>query len=152
MKSERERDDEVIRGLGRLLAETTVLSQKARGFHWNVTGPHFPDYHRLFGEQYEALSDAADELAERIRALGPEAPGSLGELLELSSIRDEHGAPPAGAMLRQLADDHGVAARTADAVRAAADAARDGVTADLMVRRMDAHQKAAWMLRASLAR
>lgn len=31
MTSERERDDEVIRGLGRLLAETTVLSQKARG-------------------------------------------------------------------------------------------------------------------------
>lgn len=141
---------EVTQGLVRLLADTTVLGQKTRGFHWNVTGPHFPDYHRLFGEQYEELADAADELAERVRALGPKAPGSLRQLLEVSIVKEEPDAPPAEAMLRQLAEGHEAAARTAQSTHAAAEKAGDEVTVDLMVERMDAHQKAAWMLRASL--
>ena len=59
-----------VRILNRLLADEVVLGTKTRNYHWNVTGPHFHDLHKLFGSQYDALDGIMDEMAERARALG----------------------------------------------------------------------------------
>ncbi|MDP4947929.1 MAG: DNA starvation/stationary phase protection protein, partial [Cyanobium sp. MAG_102] len=32
---------DIAAGLGRVLADSTVLYAKTHGFHWNVTGPMF---------------------------------------------------------------------------------------------------------------
>jgi starvation-inducible DNA-binding protein len=70
---------EVARELSGFLADTYLLYVKTQGFHWNVVGSHFASLHKLFEEQYENLAAAIDECAERIRALGFKAPGSLAE-------------------------------------------------------------------------
>jgi starvation-inducible DNA-binding protein len=133
--------------LARLLADSYVLAVKTQGFHWNVTGPRFEPLHGVFQKQYADLASAIDEIAERIRALGVKAPGSFAELLPLGTVAEETGAPDAETMVRQLAEDHAVAARTATEAVATAEAAGDVGSADLATTRAREHEKDAWMLR-----
>ena len=140
---------EITHGLARLLADTYTLYVKTQGYHWNVTGPMFRSLHLMFEEEYIDLRDAADEIAERIRALGHVSPGSFSEFLELSSVTDEEGAPEAIEMVRHLVDGHEAVIRTAREVVATAEAAGDVATADLATQRIHIHEKTAWMLRAT---
>mgnify|MGYP001555284021 CR=1 FL=1 len=138
-------------GLEQLLADTYTLYLKTQNYHWNVTGPMFRSLHLMFEEQYIELRDAVDELAERIRALGYPAPGSFGAYSQLTTIPDGDGSIEAMDMVRQLAEGHETAARTARVVVAAAEEAGDVATADLATVRIDTHEKTAWMLRATAA-
>jgi starvation-inducible DNA-binding protein len=137
-------------GLQLVLADSYTLLGKTHGFHWNVVGPQFHSLHEMFEEHYQDLQEAVDEIAERIRALGFLAPGSLSQFLKLSSIEDEHDAPTAPDMIRQLVEDNETVVRGCRAVVQTCHEAGDTVTEDLMNQRMRAHEKASWMLRASL--
>ncbi|MBS3652503.1 DNA starvation/stationary phase protection protein [Pseudaminobacter sp. 19-2017] len=137
---------ETAAALGRLLADSYMIYLKTQGFHWNVAGPQFEPLHTLFQEQYTELAQAIDEVAERIRALGPKAPGSFSEFKELTSISEETGAPAADAMIAQLVSDHSTASRTALQAVAAAESRGDVATADLATQRVAQHEKTAWML------
>lgn len=140
----------VSAALGQVLADTFALAFKTQAHHWNVTGPDFPQLHALFGEQYEALFDAADEIAERIRALGHPAPGGLGVMARAASIADPKPGLDAAAMVADLLAGQEAASRGARAAMRLAQQHGDEATADLMIERMDAHDKAAWMLRSIL--
>jgi starvation-inducible DNA-binding protein len=54
-------------------------------------------------------------------------------------------------MVRQLAKDQETVARTAREVFPLAEKANDEPTADLLIQRMQVHEKTAWMLRSMLA-
>ena len=137
-------------GLQGVLADSYTLLGKTHGFHWNVVGPQFHSLHEMFEEQYRDLQDAVDEIAERIRALGFLAPGSLSQFLKLTTIKDEVEAPEAQDMLRELVEDNETVVRACRGVVRICHDADDTVTEDLMNQRLRAHEKAAWMLRASL--
>lgn len=141
----------VAAALSRVLADTYALYVKTHNYHWNVEGPNFPALHEMFEGQYAALATAADEIAERIRALGHPAPGGLAAFAQLASVKDETGRPKAAEMVKTLAKDHETATRAAREVMKVAEAAGDEATADLMIERMAAHDKFAWMLRATAA-
>lgn len=135
-----------------VLASSFSLMLKTQNFHWNVTGPNFTSLHELFGKQYEEIFAANDEIAERIRALNEFSPGSLAAFAELSAVKDAPAQPPAFArMIAELLNDNETLSRLAAELRAFADDAGDTATGDLMNGRIDAHDKAAWMLRAHLA-
>ena len=53
--------------LNHVLADGNVLYIKLRKFHWNLSGDNFMELHKLFEEQYDAVAEAIDEVAERIR-------------------------------------------------------------------------------------
>ncbi len=142
---------EITSGLGQILADTFLLYAKTHGYHWNVTGPHFRSLHLMFEEQYQQLFAAADELAERMRALGAGAPGSLTEFLELATIKDNVPETDAMAMVRNLAADHETVARLIRPLVEVAEDAGDGATADLFNARLAAHEQTAWMLRSFAA-
>lgn len=144
--------EKVAQGLSKLLADTYAVYLKTHGYHWNVEGPNFGALHTLFMDQYTEMWTAIDEVAERIRALGAYAPQGYGSFGQLSTIRDGKAEQSAEAMLAELITDHETLIRTARATRAAADAATDDVTAGLIDGRVQAHEKHAWMLRASLGR
>ena len=78
----------VVKALASVLADTYALAVKTHGAHWNVTGTGFFQLHDAFGVQYDALFTAADDLAERIRALGEAAPAGIGALAKLANIGD----------------------------------------------------------------
>jgi starvation-inducible DNA-binding protein len=136
--------------LSRLLADSYTLYVMTHSYHWNVTGPMFPMLHAMFEEQYVELAEAVDEIAERIRALGEPAPGTLTEFEALSSIEHVPGAPAAEDMIRKLLAAHEAIARTARGVVKHAEEAGDPATADLVTGRVRAHEKTAWMLRSLL--
>jgi starvation-inducible DNA-binding protein len=143
-------DSKVVEELSRLLADSYTLYLKTHNFHWNVTGPMFTTLHTLFETQYNELALAVDEIAERIRTLGAPAPGSYVEFAQLSSVKEAKGVPAATQMVRQLTADQATVAASAQRVVAAAQAAGDDASADLGIRRMQVHQKNAWMLRSHL--
>ena len=136
--------------LERLLASSYTLYLKTHNFHWNVTGPMFTTLHTLFETQYTELALAVDEVAERIRTLGAHAPGTYGEFQRLSEVQETEGKPKAEDMIRILVEDSEKVVACARAVIEAAEAQGDQASADLGTRRIDVHQKNAWMLRSHL--
>jgi starvation-inducible DNA-binding protein len=141
---------QIAEGLGRVLADSTVLYAKTHGFHWNVTGPMFNTLHLMFMEQYTELWTALDSIAERIRALGHVAPFGAAAYSGLSSIPESQGVPAALAMVRELVEGHEAVARTIRSVFSLTDEANDQPTADLLTQRLNIHEKTAWMLRSLL--
>jgi starvation-inducible DNA-binding protein len=141
----------IAQGLSRVLADTYTLYLTTHNFHWNVTGPMFTSLHTMFMEQYTALWDAVDPIAERIRSLGFHAPGSYAEFGRLTSIPDAPVEPPqALEMVRILVKGHEAVARTARELFPVADRAADEPTADLLTQRLTYHEQTAWMLRSLL--
>lgn len=138
-------------GLAQAVAETFTLYVKTQGYHWNVEGATFHSLHEMFEEQYLELRDAADLIAERMRALGAFAPGSFTEFQALATIKDHEKASDATDMVRILAEDHETVTRALRPLVDVADEAGDSATADLLTARLAAHEKHAWMLRATNA-
>lgn len=133
-------------------ADTYLLLAKTQGYHWNVAGPLFVSIHELTEKQYQDLFEAADDLAERIRALGEASPGSYARFAELSAIDEDDGTPKsAAAMVEALAHDNELVARRMKAASDIAEELGDKVTEDMLIERMQVHEQNAWMLRAIVA-
>ena len=140
---------QIAEGLSRFLADAYTLYLKTHNFHWNVTGPMFNTLHVMFEAQYTEQWTALDATAERIRALGFNAPGSYAEFTRLSSIAEEPGLGDTAdwrEMVRQLTVGNEAVCRTARKVLQGADAAGDDPTVDLLTQRLQVHEKYAWML------
>lgn len=141
----------IAEALTDVLADTYRLTFKTHAFHWNVEGPLFYSIHNLTEGQYEDMFAAADELAERIRAVGQMAPMTMSEIMEKSVIKDPTSAPSAGEMCAMLADDHERIAHRLHALIEIAEEQNDPVTEDLATERSAFHEQAAWMLKAIIA-
>lgn len=139
-----------VDALAKLLASSYTLYVKTHNYHWNVTGPMFSSLHTLFELQYTELALALDEIAERIRSLGAFAPGSFTAFAALSAVEEENGRPKATDMVVNLANDQDIISNLAQKVIETAEAHGDQASIDLAVRRMNIHQKNAWMLRSQL--
>ena len=140
-------------GLSRFLADSYTLYLKTHNFHWNVTGAMFNSLHTMFETQYTEQWGALDEVAERIRALGFNAPGSYREFVGLTSIAEEPGLTDSAdwrEMVRQLTVGNEAVCRTARKVLKVADDAGDDPSVDLLTQRLQIHEKYAWMLRSLL--
>ena len=142
--------EKVGEGLARVLADSYLLYLKTQNFHWNVTGPNFGELHMMFEKQYKDLAEAVDELAERIRAIGRQAPGSFRQFGALAEIKEEPSVPPAKRMIEILTADHECVVRRMREVYGITDSVNDVETGDMLIRRMQAHAKHAWMLRSYL--
>ncbi len=138
----------VLSALDTLLADEFLLYVKTRNFHWNVTGPNFMELHKLFEAQYTALSGTVDAVAERSRALGGRARGSMKEFLSLARLKESAGASPsAAAMLAELGKDHAALIAALRKDIETAEKAKDAGTADFLTGLLEEHEKTAWILR-----
>lgn len=139
----------VAEAINGVLADTYVLYQKTHAYHWNVTGPRFPQLHTMFEEQYREMWAALDEMAERVRALGVYAPASGKVFAEIAEIKSAEAEPPAAdAMVSNLLSDHESLIRRARKALDAAGEVNDAASEDLLTVRIQTHEKTAWMLRA----
>jgi len=138
----------VAKHLKHLLADSYTLYLQTHNFHWNVTGPMFPQLHLMFEEHYNELAVAVDDIAERIRSLDIPAPGTYKAFSELSSIDEVEGVPGANEMVALLTKAHEQVVKTCRAALAVAQDADDESSAALISDRMRIHEKTAWMLRA----
>ncbi|WP_121062534.1 Dps family protein [Chachezhania antarctica] len=138
----------IANALSDVLADTYALTLKTHICHWNVEGPLFYAVHNLTEEQYEDMFQAADELAERIRALGLLTPMKMSAILGETVVEELGDRPSAGDMCNALAADHTRLAHRLRAVIEISEGNNDAVTADMATARAAFHEKSAWMLHA----
>lgn len=141
--------DTLITHLGQILSDTYALAVKSHAAHWNLTGAQFFSLHDAFGSQYEALTDAADELAERLRALGAKAPAGILALTKTTSIADITSTDGL-ALAKALHADHVTLSKLLAKAVTVAQNDHDEATADLLIGRIAEHDKTAWMLKATI--
>ena len=60
-----------------VLREAFALYAMTHLFHWNVRGPNFPQLHKLMNDQYGAIWEELDTLAERARGVGTLIPADV---------------------------------------------------------------------------
>ena len=142
--------EKVAEALTKAVADSYTLYVKTLGVHWNVQGGNFYGLHKLTDEQYNELHQAADEIAERIRALGKLVPTGGETFRALTVIDNEapHGTTPQ--MIKQLVLDNETAARRMSEFAELAEEAGDLFSHDMLVARIGVHEQNAWMLRSSL--
>ena len=141
--------DQTISKLTLLLADTYALYLKTHNYHWHVIGPQFRTLHELFETQYRELAEAVDQVAERIRIMGHQAPATFSEYQRLKTIQDGHSDAPAHQMLLDLAHDHTVLLQDLNQALERAQQEKDEGTVTLLADRIAAHEKMRWILSVS---
>ena len=134
------------------LADTVVFKARAHGAHWNVKGPGFGAYHELFGEIYEDAADAVDPLAEQLLKLDVDAPSTLNEFSQRSTIKPQ---PVTSDDPQVLATDlrdmnNMVLESLEDAFDCANELDEQGVC-NFLAERIDMHKKWRWQLTRSIS-
>ncbi|KTD21857.1 Dps family protein [Legionella londiniensis] len=140
---------DLINKLSVILADTYALYLKTQNYHWHVKGPQFRSLHGLFESQYLALAEAVDEVAERILIKGHKAPATFKEFERLKTIKDGNSDISANDMVVELAQDHGALLKDLNIAMNMAQEKNDEGTVNLLANRIEAHEKARWMLAAS---
>ncbi|MDF1646080.1 MAG: DNA starvation/stationary phase protection protein [Legionellaceae bacterium] len=144
--------EDLISELKVLLADTYAIYLKTQNYHWHVTGPQFKALHQLFEEHYIELADAVDAVAEQIRIMDHPAPATFKDFERLKTIKDGDSSVSANKMVSELAEDHATLVKDLNRALKLAEDAHDEGAANLLSDRVSAHEKAAWMLRASRER
>ena len=137
----------LIAQLKTILGTNFALYLKAHGYHWNIEGSNFPQYHSFLDSFYNSVFDQTDDIAEHLRALNSYAPGSLARMLELADIQESTNIPDGISMMRDLASDNDRYILHLRAGIVAADGANEPAVGNFLQDLLAAHQKKGWMLR-----
>lgn len=132
------------------LATNTSFYLKAHGFHWNVTGPNFPQYHALLDMIYTDAYGAIDTIAEYIRSLDEFAPASFARYTELTKIEDQVKIPKAELMIKELLSDNDMIIDMLKQLFKVANDAEENGIANFIADRQSQHGKWHWQLKATL--
>ena len=139
--------EQLIQQLKVILGTNFALYLKSHGFHWNIEGANFPQYHGFLDGFYNDVWGQNDVIAEHIRQLDAYAPGSLERMLELADLEESQNIPMALAMMTELKRDNDRFIIHLRAGIVAAEQADEPAIGNFLQELLGAHQKKAWMLR-----
>ncbi|SEG31584.1 Dps family protein [Sphingobacterium lactis] len=138
--------------LNKLLADETVLYTKVRNAHWNIEGQDFHAQHLFFEELYNDLAELIDEIAERVRAIGHYAVGTLKEYLALTQLTEmKYKKNDSQGYIAELLNDYESLIISLREDIQKVEELEDAGTEDFLVGILEKHEKTAWMLRAHIA-
>lgn len=137
---------DLIDDLKIIFASTYGLYLKTQNYHWHVTGPHFKSIHELLEGHYLELAEAVDLLAEQIRIMGHVAPASFKEFEQLSVLKSGNSLSSAMDMVKELAKDHDKLVHMLNTTLIASNQGGDEGLSNVLSDRINAHEKARWML------
>jgi starvation-inducible DNA-binding protein len=140
------KNHQTIEHLEKILANSYMLFLKTHNYHWNVVGTNFKSLHELFEEQYKDLFGAIDEIAERIRALGSKVEASFENFQKLSKFKSANKDLEAKMMIRELISDNEILVKDLKIAVKVSEAEDDDASADLLIKRIQIHEKAIWIL------
>ena len=139
----------ILENLNIALAMNLDLYLVSKQAHWNVRGPNFQGLHTLFDTVSEAAREYADELAERVVALGGTAQGTVQDISANSTLGQLSSTETRWDALVRAVHDRVLA--TADTAREyAANLDDDLATQDIYIEIIRGLDKWAWMLEAHL--
>jgi starvation-inducible DNA-binding protein len=133
-----------------LLGSTFAFYVKIHGFHFNIEGDNFPQYHNFLGDFYTEVYNSIDPIGEYIRTLDSYAPGSLTRYAELTIIQDQTKIPRAELMFAELFNDNIKMIDLLNVCFASATQENKQGIANFIAERLDAHEKQQWMIRSVL--
>ena len=142
----------IVDVLTKILADEFVLYTKTKRAHWNVEGPDFYNKHLFFEQQYDAIDEIVDTVAERIRALGHYTPATLKDFLALTHLTEElKEKNDSNGFIKELLLDHeSIIIYLRENINPIANELQDAGTSDFITGLVENHEKMAWMLRAHL--
>ncbi|MBI2931352.1 MAG: DNA starvation/stationary phase protection protein [Planctomycetes bacterium] len=143
-------DAEYVNVFNGLIADFTVLYQKARLYHWTVNGPTFFELHEQFERLYKDAAETIDTLAERMMALGHRPLGTLTEALDTTRLSEEEGHPDPQEMVQSIVVDLEKLSRVTAEAAETAEKAGDRPTTNMLDEFAHRQEKRAWMFRAYL--
>lgn len=133
-----------------LLADNVALKFKSQGYHWNVEGDDFQQYHEFFGEIYEDFEGSTDTYAEWLRMLKQYSPYRLTDFFDMATITEP---VLVGDPQPMIADLYMSIEKHIEDLKNAVDlatTARENGLVDFLSARQAASQKFCWMLRVSM--
>ena len=137
----------LVQNLQKVLVDLVELHLQGKQAHWNLVGTNFRDLHLHLDDIVDVAREAADTIAERMRALDAVPDGRTDTVAATTSV------PAAPAGLVGTADTVDIITdriyATVDTVRAVHDEvdAADPSTADLLHGIITDLEKQAWMLK-----
>jgi starvation-inducible DNA-binding protein len=142
----------IVDVLTKILADEFVLYTKTKRAHWNVEGPDFYNKHLFFEQQYDAIDEIVDTVAERIRSLGHYTPATLKDFLALTHLTEElKEKNDSNGFIKELLLDHeSIIIYLRENINSIANELQDAGTSDFITGLVENHEKMAWMLRAHL--
>jgi DNA-binding ferritin-like protein len=137
--------------LEQLLADTVAYSFRARGYHWNVKGQDFAQYHELFLGVYDSASESVDPMAENILKLGFDTPFNISTFSGMSGLST---SSVASSDVSEMASDlyeatEYMITQNKNAFQVADSCNEQGV-ANFLAEQIDMHSKWAWQLKSSV--
>lgn len=131
-----------------LLGDVVTFKFLAHGFHWNVRGINFSQYHEFFGEIYQDADGAIDPIAENIRKLNFDAPFRLQDFIESADEIEPTDSSDPLEMCRSLyMANEDVRESIVHAISVADELEEQGIV-NFLAERQDQHSKWQWQLRA----
>ena len=141
--------DKLIKSLKVLVSDVVTFYFMAHGYHWNVEGPDFSQYHSLFETIYSDVYDSIDPIAENIRKLDDYAPFSLQKFIDLRTVEFKDVQPNPKAMSKSLLSANDKVLESLTKAFTEAESANEQGIMNFLADRIDQHMKWAWMLKAS---
>lgn len=139
--------------LNRLLANTAVMLIQTLHYHWNVKGVEFHDYHTLLDGQYKKLFEDLDLIAERVRAVGGNALGSMHEMLRHATLHEDTRThiPHPKQMIINLHQQYGYQIEDIhDSIAQLENKTHDYGSRKMLEDLLEQYEKTAWMLKSLL--
>lgn len=148
ISQENRKDHPVVQHLQRQVANAFVLYANYKHYHWQTFGPLFRDLHLMFDDFAKDVLETVDEMAERIRMIGPNVENT--QLREMQDAANVHSAGPDQSMREMIEEADAnlmiVIRDMRDAARVA-DENNDPGTVDLFSKTVRIHEKHEWFLR-----
>ena len=143
---------ELVAKLQVLLANTVTVYFRAHGYHWNVKGLNFAQYHELFETIYEDLYGSIDPTGEWVRKLDADALCGLTDFVNNRDIQDAM-IPPVNAvgMIKDLLDGiEKLDDCTEECLKLATQEDEQGLI-NFLAGRLDMLEKWEWQLKSSIS-
>lgn len=143
--------DQIIAMLRQYLSNSVVFASTSHGFHWNVEGPLFHQFHELFGDIYEDVDGTIDVVAEWMRKFDVQAPYTLQQFSDNQNFGETLTSTNSPiVMSRMLLVMNDKMVNDIKEMFDAATAMKEQGLANFMADRQTAHEKWGWFLRSSI--
>jgi starvation-inducible DNA-binding protein len=142
--------EELVASLKRVQANVAFMYTKAHGYHWNVEGILFKQFHAFFLEIYEDVYSSLDTFSENLRRLGVYAPYKMMDWMGNSNMNYEDLSTSPIPMLQSLEATNLVMLDSLNDLFTKANAAGEQGLCNFVAERIDQHKFWDWQIKASL--
>ena len=140
---------ELLTMLNQVVATSYAITIQAHGYHWNVQGEDFKEFHSFFGDIYTEQREHTDGYAEHIRALNELAPQGVATLAENSLVKESEVETSVQGARAKLATSYETFSKLLTETASKAESEGELPLQNFLLDKIDGYAKLLWQLKAS---